>query len=114
VARPLQLPLLTGIWTFVPVAQSAAAELFGRPVLGAPFWTMVGMPAPSVYPIELGFLALGLLGSLLVAYRLAEKNAPARLWGAFTPWATLALLMWLSAMWLLAQPMEMRGTILAS
>jgi hypothetical protein len=105
---------LTGFWTFVPVVQSAAAELFGSPVLGAPLWTMVGMPAASVYPIELGLLALGLLGSFLVAYRLAERHAPGRSWGAFAPWATLALLMWLSAMWLLAQPMEMRGTILAS
>jgi hypothetical protein len=104
---------LTGFWTFVAVTQNAVAQVAGWPLLGAPRWSMVGLPDAFVYPLEMAFLSLGALGSLLVAYRIAEDRAPARRWGAFAPWAALAVLLWLSAVWLLTQPMEMRGTILA-
>jgi hypothetical protein len=59
-------------------------------------------------------LGLGLVGSWLVAWRLAERDAalPARRAGAFAPWAVLHLLLALAAAWLLTQPMEMRGTFL--
>ena len=102
----------TGLWTFVPVVQSALADA-GWPVLGPPRWGMVGMPEAIVYPMELGFLGLGLLGSLLVAYRIAEETAPERRVLAFAPWAALSVLLWVAAIWLLSQPMEMRGTVLA-
>ena len=59
-----------------------------------------------------GFLALGLMGSLLVGYRIAEREYAARPHAAFAPWAGLCLLLWLTAMWLLAQPMEMRGSMM--
>jgi polyferredoxin len=52
---------LTGLWTFVPVVQSAVAGL-GWPLLGAPRWDLGGLPERFVYPLELGFLGLGLLG----------------------------------------------------
>jgi hypothetical protein len=104
--------LLTGLWTFVPVAQAALVDA-GWPVLGAPRWDFGGMPEALVYPAELGFLGLGLVGSLIVARRLAEANAPSRSAAAFAPWAVLSVLLWLCAMWLLSQPMEMRGTFLA-
>lgn len=103
--------LLTGFWTFVPVVQSAMLDL-GQPWLGTPRWGLSGLSPGQAYPLELGFLALGLLGSLLVAYRIAERDYPARTARAFVPWAGLCLLLWLAAMWLLAQPMEMRGTVL--
>jgi hypothetical protein len=97
----------TGLWTFVPVVQSALA-----PLAGAPRWDLVGVPPSLVYPAEVGFIGLGLAGSLLVAYRISEELAPARRWAAFAPWAALCLLLGASAIWLLAQPMEMRGTVL--
>jgi hypothetical protein len=59
----------------------------------------------------MGFLGLGLLGSLLVAWRIAGREAPARAVAAFLPWAGLCLLLWGSAVWLMGQPMEMRGTM---
>jgi ferredoxin len=99
--------LLTGLLTFVPVAQEALG-------LGSPRWDLVGLPARLVYPLELGFLSLGLLGSLLVAWKIAEREAPARTTPAFLPWAGLCLLLGGAALWLLSQPMEMRGTFLGS
>lgn len=105
--------LLTGLWTFVPVTQKALADL-GWPILGAPAWRLTGLSPGLVNPLEIGFLSLGLLGSLLVAFRIAEREAPTRTVPAFLPWAGLSFLLWSAAMWLLSQPMEMRGTFLGS
>ena len=56
--------------------------------------------------------ALGLLASLVLAFRMARDEAPTRSWRSFVPWGALILALWATAMWLLAQPMEMRGTFL--
>lgn len=101
----------TGLLTFIPVFQSAAVDL-GRSFLGTPMWGLTGLPVAPVHAIEFGFIGLGLLGSLLVSYRLAEQDAPANALRVFLPWATLAVIMSAAAIWLLSQPMEMRGTIL--
>jgi hypothetical protein len=102
---------LTGIFTFVPVLQSALASI-GRPILGEPLWGLVGMPERAVYPLEQGFLGLGLLGSLLVSYRIAEDGPAPRPGLAFAPWAGICALLWIAAVWLMSQPMEMRGSFL--
>jgi polyferredoxin len=101
--------LLTGLWTFVPVAQDALS-----PWLGSPLWSLGGMSPRLVRPIEMGFLGLGVLGSLLVSWRIAEREFPARSGRAFAPWAALCLVLGCAAVWLLLQPMEMRGTFLGS
>ena len=64
----------TGLYTIVPVTQNALASL-GWPILGDPRWTLLGIPKYIVQPIEFGFLLLGLAGSLLVAWRLAEEDS---------------------------------------
>jgi hypothetical protein len=102
---------LTGLLTFVPVAQSALADL-GWPGLGQPNWRLGGLREGTVYPLELGLLGLGLLGSWIVTHRLANRDRPADPWPAFVPWALLHGLLAASAAWLLSQPMEMRGTFL--
>lgn len=102
----------TGLLTFIPVAQSALAGLGWR-VLGVPRWTLTGLPTTIVQPLEFGFLILGLAGSLLVAYRLAEEDSADRPMRAFVPWAAICLLVWLSSVWLMLQPMEMRATFLS-
>jgi hypothetical protein len=103
--------LLTGLWTFVPVAQNALADL-GAPLLGEPSWGRGGLDVRFVQPIELGLLVLGLLGSLGVGLRIARREAPGRARAAFAPWAALHALLFATAVWLLSQPMEMRGTFL--
>jgi hypothetical protein len=102
---------LTGILTIVPVTQNALMEI-GWPVLGAPNWELAGMRSGSVYPLELGLLTLGMIGSWVVAVRLARNDSPLAPWRAYLPWVVLHGLLWVSAVWLLAQPMEMRGTFL--
>ena len=104
---------LTGLWTFVPVTQHAVAQL-GYPLLGEPQWGMGGLSAARVYPLEIGFLLLGWVGTLLVARRMAEAAHPDRPHRAFVPWAALSVLLFGAALWLLSQPMEMRGTFLGS
>ncbi len=69
--------LFTGLFTFIPVTQSALADA-GLPLLGPPLWSLRGIPPGFIHPLELGFLALGLLGSLLVAWRIAEREVPDR------------------------------------
>jgi polyferredoxin len=101
----------TGVLTVVPVAQSALAEL-GWPALGEPNWGLGGIRVAAVYPLEFGFLGLGLVGSWIVAIRLGRQDHALAPWRAFLPWLVLHALLWASAMWLLAQPMEMRGTFL--
>jgi hypothetical protein len=65
-----------------------------------------------VQGLEYGFILLGLLGSLLVSYRLAEEDSPVKPMRAFVPWAGVAVILFAAAIWLLSQPMEMRGTML--
>ncbi len=101
---------LTGILTVIPVTQSALASL-GLPILGEPMWRLTGIPRTIVQPLEVGCLILGLAGSLLVAYRLAEEDSPETPIQAFSPWAVLCVLLWAGALWLIAQPMEMRGML---
>jgi hypothetical protein len=101
---------LTGLWTFVPVTQAAALDLGLS--LGAPHWGRGGLTAAAVKPIELGLLGLGLIGSLSVTLRIAQREHGAAARRAFAPWAVLLGVLFLSAIWLLSQPMEMRGTFL--
>lgn len=103
---------LTGALTVVPVAQNAVADLVGWPLLGPPRWEWTGMPSAAVYPLELGFLGLGLVGSWIVAVHLARQDHPAAPVRGWISWAALHTLLWACAVWLLSQPMEMRGTFL--
>jgi hypothetical protein len=102
---------LTGLYTVVPVTQSALARL-GWAVFGSPRWTLLGIPMRFVQPLEIGFLVLGLAGSLLVIHQLAESDCAERPLRAFAPWAAVSVVLWLAAMWMMFQPMDMRGTFL--
>ncbi len=102
---------LTGLWTFVPVAQKACNEL-GITLFGSPSWGLGGLHAAYVWPIEVGFVALGIVGALTVTWRLAQRDASRAVVRTFAPWAVLELVLGATALWLLAQPMEMRGTFL--
>ena len=84
---------LTGLLTVVPLTQNALANL-GWPLLGEPLWTLTGMPRTIVQPLEIGFLILGLAGSLLVTHHLSTEDAPDRPVRAFVPWAVVCVLLW--------------------
>jgi hypothetical protein len=102
------LHFLIGLFTFIPVFQSAAAGT-GWAFLGEPRWDFGGLTPGATSAIGLGFLVLALTGSLMVIYRLAEQDSPRSPAKAFVPWAGLCLLLWLSALWVMSQPMQMRG-----
>jgi hypothetical protein len=104
---------LTGLYTFIPVAQSAFAD-FGWAILGQPHWGSPGLAPNIVQLFEFGFITLGLLGSLLVSYSIAATDEVVHQVRVFVPWATLALVMAAAAFWLLSQPMEMRAVMLGS
>ncbi|GAB4202987.1 MAG: hypothetical protein OHK0022_26670 [Roseiflexaceae bacterium] len=99
----------TGFWTIVPVAQLVLASV-GLPSFGPPRWDLgalfVGF---QPLPLQYGFIGLGLLGALLAIERLARLRNPAAAWRAGLPWALLALLLAAAALWVMTQPMEMRG-----
>lgn len=102
---------LTGLYTFIPVVQSAVADL-GWPLLGEPRWALLGLPKDVVQIFDFGFLGLGLVGSLLVSYRLSEAEHPGYPRRIFFCWAGVSTILCLAALWLMNQPMEMRGTLL--
>lgn len=113
------LPLGFGIWlahylfhfltswdAVIPVAQRFAADL-GLTMFGDPDWTgsCCRPAAPWLLPVELLFLDFGLLFSLYSGYRLAPSLK------ALAPWALLVVLLFAAGVWVLFQPMQMRGTL---
>jgi hypothetical protein len=102
--------LLTGALTIVPVTQRAAVDLLGWPALGQPLWTLTGMRPGSVLPIQAGFILLGAMGSFAAAYRTSERDYPDRVVAALVAWIAVIALLAAVALWILSQPMEMRGT----
>jgi len=106
--------LLTSYDTVVPASQRFVADL-GWPVLGQPHWMgACCRPVVEWLPrLEVLFLDLGLLLSLYTGYRIALTTSPRlsqALW-ALAPWALLMTLLFAAGIWLVFQPMQMRGTI---
>jgi polyferredoxin len=101
--------LLTGGATIVPVAQSAVIDAFGRAALGEPAWRWVGMQPGSVFPIQLGFVLLGAVGSLGLVHATSLRDHPSTATRASIPWLAVVALITTTALWILSQPMEMRA-----
>jgi hypothetical protein len=104
---------LTGALTGVPVTQSAAIDLLGAPVLGHPLWRWAGMRPGAVFPIQLGCILLGIAGSVALMHVISRRDYPIRPNLATLPWAIVVVLLGVAAIWILFQPMEMRGIGLA-
>jgi polyferredoxin len=102
--------LLTGALTVVPVTQGAAVDLLGWAALGDPLWGWAGMRPGAVLPIQLGCVLLGTAGSIVVIYLISLDDYPQRSTRATLPWAVVVTLLAAAAIWVLFQPMEMRGT----
>jgi hypothetical protein len=100
---------LTGALTVIPVTQSAAVDAVGWPALGEPLWRLSGLRPGAVFPIQLGCLVLGTFGSLAVAHLLSERDYGDRAVAVTIPWAIVFVLLAAVAVWILFQPMEMRG-----
>jgi polyferredoxin len=101
--------LLTGVLTVVPVTQSAAIDLFGWAALGEPAWRWTGLQPRSVYPIQLGLVLLGACGSIGLVRATSLRDYPRRPAAASAPWFAAILALAALGLWILTQPMEMRG-----
>ena len=94
-----------------PVVQRFATEN-GWTALGAPIWLcgccqVVGTWLPKT---EIVILDCGLLWTLYIAYHAARNLAPSgRTLRAFAPWALLAVGLFALGVWIVLQPMQMRG-----
>jgi hypothetical protein len=107
---------LVGGLVIIPLTQEYLSFL-GLPFAGTPSWALGPMvPEAWLLPVELLFLEMGLLASLVVTYRIARREVGPgpRALRAFAPWGALALLLSVAGVWLLLQPMEMRGTLMGS
>jgi ferredoxin len=103
---------LTGALTIIPVTQEYLNDSGFN--LGQPSWELgPAVPLDWLFPIQTCFLYLGLLGTLVALFQIAIHNYQHRHLAlrAFLPWGALALLMLIAALWIMFQPMEMRGTI---
>ena len=100
---------LTGIFTVLPVTQSAAIDLAGWPVLGEPLWRWGGMRPGEVLPIQAGLLLLGAAGSVGLVIATAARDYPGRPRRASIPWLTVVVVLSAAALWIFVQPMDMRG-----
>jgi cytochrome c oxidase assembly factor CtaG len=97
---------LTSYDTLAPVAHRFVADL--SPIwLGVPTWGSACCRPGSGWLLRLELLCLdaGLLLSLYAGYRLAPSLK------ALAPWALLLILLFAAGVWIVFQPMQMRGTL---
>lgn len=106
--------LFTSAGAVIPVTQRLVLDWSG-PWLGLPDWacSCCATVGSWLLRLEIIFLDLGLLASLYVGYRLARSRhvLPLRSAKAFAPWAMLMLLLFAVGIWIIFQPMEMRGAM---
>jgi cytochrome c oxidase assembly factor CtaG len=105
--------LLTSYDAAIPVAQRFAADLGAN--LGAPDWACACCrPVGDWLPrLEILLLDVGLLLSLYAGYRIAlscTPDLPCAL-KVLAPWAVVIVLLFATGVWIVLQPMQMRGTM---
>ncbi len=109
---------LTGGLTLLPVIQSFMADI--GLYSGASHWNVgTVVPAGWLFPIEAVMLYAGGFGSIVAAFQVARRDigeddgaARARILGSAVPWIIVTLLLLGFGLWILIQPMEMRGTLM--
>jgi polyferredoxin len=98
----------------VPATQRFAADL-GIDAFGIPDWICACCrpPADWILRFELVSLGVGLVATLYAAFRIAESQTATTRTAlqAAAPWAVVTLLLYAGGVWILLQPMEMRGTL---
>jgi polyferredoxin len=100
----------------IPALQRFAGDL-GWGNLGQPVWACACCrPVADWLPrLEILFLDLGLLLSLYSGYRIAltQSERASQALKAFAPWALLMVVLFAAGVWIVLQPMQMRGTLFA-
>jgi hypothetical protein len=98
---------LTSYETIIPATQRFLLDL-GWTSLGAPDWvcSCCKPVTAGLLHLEFVFLEVGLLLSWYAIYRIAGRRLLAAL-----PWLVLSLLLFAAGIWIVLQPMQMRGTM---
>ncbi len=103
---------LTSYDVAIPVTQRFLIDL-GFTGIGQPAWVAsCCRPVADWLPsLEILFLDFGLLLSLYAGYRIAELQTTGltQLLKAFSPWAVLMVVLFAAGVWIVLQPMQMRG-----
>jgi cytochrome c oxidase assembly factor CtaG/polyferredoxin len=104
--------LFTALLTPIPVGQRLLLDLHlvsGR----SPWWSLRTPAIPELLDLQCLALDLGFLLSLYFAWKVSQDLARAnrRPVAVFLPWATLVTLLYLCGIWIVFQPMEMRGML---
>ncbi len=106
--------LVTSYEGLIPAVQRFLAER-GWTGFGPVDWSCAAcIPAPGwLLRLEIICLDFGLLLSLYTAHRIAhsEVHRVTRPFRAFAPWAILIVLLFALGIWIVFQPMQMRGTM---
>ncbi|MEZ4522652.1 MAG: FesM [Thermomicrobiales bacterium] len=104
----------TGALTIVPVSQQFLMDI-GIDLFGQPRRDLAELlPISVIDSIEMVVLQLGLLMTLVALYRISrDEFGRSRAVRGAIPWAILTLLIFAASLWLMSQPMEMRGTFLS-
>jgi ferredoxin len=98
---------LTGFFTPVPVAGRVAGELGMR---GVPVdWQVPTLAFPGLPGLQILILNVGVLFSLWMLWRKSLATAGRRAGLFVLPWALLALGLYAVGLWIIFQPMELRG-----
>jgi ferredoxin len=105
---------VTSYDSIVPTTQRLLGEL-GWSFLGEPHWVRACCRPTVAWlaRLEILFLDLGFLLSLYAAYRIAksESSRPTQTLKSVIPWAILIGLLFAIGVWLVLQPMQMRGAL---
>jgi polyferredoxin len=102
--------------TAIPVLQRFVSD-FGWANLTEPEWTRACCRQIAAWlpRLEITFLDLGLLFSLYSGFRIAlhQTHSARQALRMLAPWALLMVLLFAAGVWIVLQPMQMRGTLLA-
>jgi cytochrome c oxidase assembly factor CtaG len=100
----------TAALTPIPVLHRIAHEL--GVTRAEPVWSVNSLAFYNLPGFELFLLDLGLLLSLYVTWRIAGQMSSARRFSTFLPWGLLAVSLYAAGVWIIFQPMEMRGMMM--
>jgi hypothetical protein len=114
-AAHLLFHLITGWATLGPALHQAAADL-GWHFFAPALWRMEQplLPANTLLSVQLLLLDAGLLLTLYLGWRLARQWATSagRAVLLLLPWATMVAVAYATGVWIMLQPMQMRGVMM--
>jgi cytochrome c oxidase assembly factor CtaG/polyferredoxin len=102
--------LLTAAFTPIPVAGRIARDL--GLTEAEPTWSVTSLAFYDLPGLELLFLDLGFLLSLYIAWRVAGQMNSSRQFLTFLPWGLIGAILYAAGVWIIFQPMEMRGMMM--